>query len=80
MTWLGSHGAIVVYGLRRGELINVVSHYDDATYKHESRITAVDRAEVDRALERLARVARAAVPAAERWYKWALDDRDPIPR
>jgi len=28
VTWLGPHGAIVVYRLRRGELINVVSHYE----------------------------------------------------
>ena len=25
------HGAIVVYRVRRGELINVVSHFDDET-------------------------------------------------
>ena len=45
-TWLGPHGAIVVYRVRRGELINVVSHFDDETYKHESWITPCDRAEV----------------------------------
>ncbi len=79
-TWLGPHGAVVVYGVRRGELINVVSHYDDATYEHESWIAECDRAEVleryagwHESLERL-------FSASDTWYKWALYDRDPIPQ
>jgi salicylate hydroxylase len=79
-TWLGPHGAVVVYRVRRGELINVVAHYDDETYQHESWITECDREEV---LERY----RGWWPPLERlfsagdtWYKWALYDRDPIPR
>src|SRR5207247_6959233 len=31
-TWLGPHGAVVVYLLRRGELVNVVAHYDNDTW------------------------------------------------
>ena len=80
VTWLGPHGAIVVYRVRRGELINVVCHYDDEAYKHESWITECDRAEVieryrgwNESLERL-------FSASEVWYKWALYDRDPIPQ
>ena len=79
-TWLGPHGAVVIYGMRRGELINVVAHYDDEAYTHESWITECDRDEV---LERfrgwnesLGRI----FSAGEAWYKWALYDRDPIPR
>ena len=66
--------------MRRGELINVVSHYDDATYKHESWITECDRAEV---LERYSGWHESLLrlfSASEVWYKWALYDRDPIPR
>jgi salicylate hydroxylase len=80
VTWLGPHGAIVVYRVRRGELINVVSHYDDETFKHESWITECDRAEV---IERYAGWHESLVrlfSASELWYKWALYDRDPIPR
>ena len=44
-TWLGPHGAIVIYRVRRGELINVVAHHDDDTYRHESWITECDRQE-----------------------------------
>lgn len=77
---LGPHGTIVIYGVRRGELINVVCHHDDDSYKHESWIVECDRAELldvyknwsDRLLRLFA--------ASEVWYKWALYDRDPIPQ
>jgi salicylate hydroxylase len=76
--WLGPHGTIVLYPVRRDELINVVCHYDDADYRHESWVTECERSEV---LERyrgwhesLLRI----FSAGEVWYKWALYDRDPI--
>ena len=78
VTWLGPHGAVVQYRVRRGELINVVNHYDDETYKHESWITECDRAEV---LERYSGWNESLLrlfSASEVWYKWALYDRDPI--
>jgi salicylate hydroxylase len=78
--WLGPHGTIVLYPLRGEELINVVCHYDDAHYRHESWINECGRQEVlDRYAdwhESLLRV----FAAGDTWYKWALYDRDPIPR
>ncbi len=78
--WLGPHGTIVLYPLRGEELINVVCHYDDEHYRHESWINECDRQEVlDRYAgwhESLLRV----FAAGDTWYKWALYDRDPIPR
>jgi salicylate hydroxylase len=78
--WLGPHGTIVLYPVRRDELINVVCHYDDEDYRHESWVTECERREV---LERyrgwhesLLRI----FSAGEVWYKWALYDRDPIQR
>jgi salicylate hydroxylase len=78
--WLGPHGTIVLYPVRRDELINVVCHYDDEDYRHESWVTECERSEV---LERyrgwhesLLRI----FSAGEVWYKWALYDRDPIER
>ena len=44
--WLGPHGAIVLYPVRRDELINVVCHYDDEGYRHESWVTRCEREEV----------------------------------
>jgi salicylate hydroxylase len=76
--WLGPHGTIVLYPVRRDDLINVVCHYDDEDYRHESWVTECERSEV---LERyrgwhesLLRI----FSAGEVWYKWALYDRDPI--
>ena len=76
--WLGPHGTIVLYPVRRDELVNVVCHYDDQDYRHESWVTECERSEV---LERyrgwhesLLRI----FSAGDVWYKWALYDRDPI--
>ena len=77
--WLGPHGALVVYGVRRGELINVVAHYDDATYKHESWIAECDRQEILDRYRRWHPSLRELFAAGDLWYKWALYDRDPIP-
>ncbi|MGH2888099.1 MAG: FAD-dependent monooxygenase [Solirubrobacteraceae bacterium] len=78
--WFGPHGTIVLYPVRRDELINVVCHYDDESYRHESWVSECDRAEVlDRYRgwhESLLRI----FAAGEVWYKWALYDRDPIPQ
>jgi salicylate hydroxylase len=77
--WLGPHGTIVLYPLRGEELINVVAHYDDDTYRHESWVTECDRDEV---LQRYAAWHPSVLrlfEAGQTWYKWALYDRDPIP-
>ena len=79
-TWLGPHGTIVLYPMRQDELINVVCHYDDEHYRHEAWITECDRDEV---LERYAGWHESLLrifSAGEVWYKWALYDRDPMPR
>jgi salicylate hydroxylase len=78
--WLGPHGTIVLYPVRRDELINVVCHYDDDGYRHESWVTECERAEV---LERYAGWHESLLrvfSAGDVWYKWALYDRDPIPQ
>jgi len=78
--WLGPHGTIVLYPLRGEELTNVVCHYDDDGYRHESWITECSREEV---LERYAGWHESLLrlfAAGNTWYKWALYDRDPIPR
>jgi salicylate hydroxylase len=77
--WLGPHGTIVNYGVRRGELINVVAHYEDATYKHESWIAECDREEILDRYRRWHPSLQEVFAAGKLWYKWALYDRDPIP-
>jgi salicylate hydroxylase len=78
--WLGPHGTIVLYPLRGEKLINVVCHYDDEHYRHESWINECERQEV---LDRYARWHESLLrvfAAGDTWYKWALYDRDPIPQ
>jgi salicylate hydroxylase len=78
--WFGPHGTIVLYPLRGEELINVVCHYDDDSYRHESWVTECSREEV---LQRYAGWHESLLrlfAAGDTWYKWALYDRDPIPR
>ena len=77
--WLGPHGTVVLYPLRGTDLINVVCHYDDDQYRHESWVTECDRQEV---LDRYADWHESLLrlfAAGDTWYKWALYDRDPIP-
>jgi salicylate hydroxylase len=77
--WLGPHGTIVLYPLRGEEVINVVCHYDDDSYRHESWVTECERSEV---LQRYAGWHESLLrlfEAGQTWYKWALYDRDPIP-
>ena len=78
--WFGPHGTIVLYPLRGEERINVVCHYDDDSYRHQSWVTECSREEV---LERYAGWHESLLrlfAGGDTWYKWALYDRDPIPR
>jgi salicylate hydroxylase len=79
-TWLGPNGAVVVYRVRRGELVNVVAHHDDDTYQHESWITECEKEEVVERYRGWHDSLRRLFLAGDTWYKWALYDRDPIPR
>jgi salicylate hydroxylase len=78
--WLGPHGTIVLYPLRGEELINVVAHYDDDSYRHESWVARCERSEVTERYAGWHPSLLRLFEAGETWYKWALYDRDPIPR
>jgi salicylate hydroxylase len=77
--WLGPHGTVVLYPLRGEELINVVAHYDDDSYRHESWVTECPRDEVTERYAGWNESLRRLFAAGQTWYKWALYDRDPIP-
>jgi len=77
--WLGPHGTIVLYPLRGEELINVVAHYDDDSYRHESWVTECPRDEVIERYQGWHESLLRLFEAGQTWYKWALYDRDPIP-
>jgi salicylate hydroxylase len=76
--WMGPHGHVVHYPVRRGELLNIVAHFDSTAWTEESWTHECDVSEVmatyagwNPALTRL-------YPCSTRWYKWALYDRDPL--
>jgi salicylate hydroxylase len=78
VTWLGPHGAVVVYLVRRGELVNVVAHYDNDTWTEESWIREAPRQEVIDNYKGWHESLHRIFEASERHYKWALYDREPL--
>ncbi len=59
--WMGPHGHVVHYRVRRGELLNIVAHYDSDAWTEESWTRECDRAEITEHVSRLARRSRAAL-------------------
>ena len=77
--WIGPHGSVMVYPVRRGELINVVAHCDNDTWTEESWTRECDRSEVLANYTGWHESLRRLFAASERHYKWALFERDPLP-
>jgi salicylate hydroxylase len=76
--WLGPHGTVVHYYVRRGEVVNWIAHFEadwrDESWTVESdwREAAVAYADWNPKLAELYAHTQAC-------YKWALYDRDPLP-
>jgi salicylate hydroxylase len=66
--------------VRRGELVNVVAHYDNDTWTEESWIRECDRSEVIENYRGWHESLLRLFSTSEKHYKWALYDRDPLPR
>ncbi len=78
--WLGPHGHVVHYPVRRGELINIVAHIDSDAWTEESWTRECDVSEVMTTYAEWHPALRRLYLCSTRWYKWALYDRDPPPR
>ncbi len=78
--WMGPHGHVVHYPVRRGELVNIVAHLDSTAWTEESWTHECDLGEVTSAYRGWNSALTRLFPYSERWYKWALYDRDPLPR
>ena len=78
--WMGPHGHVVHYRVRRGELLNIVAHIDSDAWTEESWTQECSVDEVTTAYARWNPALTRVFPASERWYKWALYDRDPPAR
>jgi salicylate hydroxylase len=76
--WMGPHGHVVHYPVRRGELINIVAHFDSDAWTEESWTRECDVAEPAAAYAGWHSALTRLFPCSTRWYKWALYDRDPL--
>jgi salicylate hydroxylase len=77
--WLGPHGTIVHYYVRRGELVNWIAHFE-SDWRDESWTVESDWREAAAAYKGWNPLLGELFSHTERCYKWALYDRDPLPR
>jgi salicylate hydroxylase len=78
--WMGPHGHVVHYPVRRGELLNIVAHFDSDAWTEESWTRECDVSEPMSTYAGWNSELTRLYPCSERWYKWALYDRDPLER
>jgi salicylate hydroxylase len=78
LMWMGPHGHVVHYPVRRGELLNIVAHIDSDAWTEESWTHECDVGEVTDTYAAWNPALTRLYPCSERWYKWALYDRDPL--
>jgi 2-polyprenyl-6-methoxyphenol hydroxylase-like FAD-dependent oxidoreductase len=77
-SWWGPNGHVVHYLVRRGELVNFVAHYNSDAWTEESWTRECDRAELMETYARWHPSLSRLFESSERYYKWALYDRDPL--
>ncbi len=78
--WWGPHGHIMHYPVRRGELVNFVAHLDSDGWTGESWTHECGRAELMETYAGWNRSLLQLIESSERYYKWALYDREPLDR
>jgi len=76
--WWGPHGHIVHYPVRRGELVNFVAHLNSDGWTEESWTYECGRQELMESYSRWNKSLRQLIEFSERYYKWALYDREPL--
>jgi len=80
LNWMGPHGHVVHYYVRRGEMVNFVAIHDTDQWTEESWIREADRDELMATYagwnEKLLRL----FECSDRHFKWGLFDREPLPR
>jgi salicylate hydroxylase len=77
--WFGPNGTVVHYYVRRGELVNWIAHFE-ADWRDESWRVESDWREAAQAYADWHPLLGELFSRTQRCYKWALYDRDPLPR
>ena len=78
--WMGPRHHFVHYYLRRGELMNCVGVCEMPDWRVESWVEPGDIAEFRAEFDGWHETIQTMIDAAERCWKWALYDRDPLER
>ena len=78
--WIGPGGHIVNYYLRGGKLVNFVAIHQATDWDAESWSFDADKGELGRTFEGWNKTLSTLFEHADRCSKWALFDRDPLPR
>ncbi len=77
-SWWGPNGHVVHYRVRRGELVNFVAHINSDAWTEESWTHECERSELIDTYARWHPSLATLFELSERYYKWALYDRDPL--
>jgi salicylate hydroxylase len=80
IVWAGRNQHAVTYRVRRGELINFVGVVEQQDWRGESWRERGDKEELRELFRGWAAPVTSVIQAAEHVYRWALFDRDPLPR
>jgi len=76
--WMGPHGHIVHYPVKRGEVLNVVAHYDSDAWTEESWTRRCDVSELLTTYAGWHPALLDLIRTNKSWFKWALYDREPL--
>jgi salicylate hydroxylase len=77
-TWMGPHGHVVHYLVRRGQLVNFVAHYKTDAWTEESWTRQCDQSELLATYRGWHDTLLRLFESSDRYYRWALYDRDPL--
>lgn len=78
--WFGPGASFIYYYVRRGELVNWVAMCEADEWRGESWKFEGDRDELIGRYRRWHPTVRKLIDRSDRYLKWALLDRDPLPR
>jgi salicylate hydroxylase len=78
--YMGPKSHVIYYLVRRGELVNFVAHMEGHSWTGESWTQECDRSEVMDTYAGWHEPLLRLLGSSERYYKWALYDRDPLDR
>jgi salicylate hydroxylase len=80
LNWMGPHGHVVHYYVRRGEMVNFVAIHDTDQWIEESWIREADRDELMATYAHWNEKLLQLFECSDRYFKWGLFDREPLPQ